>query len=90
MTITDTEKEGNDSNRQSGDTSVDVQADIESTLETKNGLQPATKLEGVPVPENNEVQPEYISGFRLFLVTGIVALVSFTMLLDTSIIVTVS
>ena len=90
MTITDTEKEGQDRNRQSGDSSVDVQAEAESTLDTKIGLQPAPKLEPISVPEGNEVPPEYISGFRLFLVTGIVALVSFTMLLDTSIIVTVS
>lgn len=88
MTSTDTEKDDKDGNRED-DTSMDVQADQEA-LDSQNGLQAAAKFEPMSVSDNVEVEPEYMSGFKLLLATGIVALISFTMLLDTSIVVTVS
>lgn len=90
MSITETEKEGGEHNQEADDTSMEVQIEPESRLDSKDGLQPieATKLE--PVTDNTNDEPEYISGFKLLLTTGIVALASFTLLLDTSIVVTVS
>lgn len=40
--------------------------------------------------ETAEVEPEYLTGFKLFIVTACVTLVVFLLLLDTSIIATVS
>jgi hypothetical protein len=90
MTLTDTEKECGERKQEGDDTSMEAQIEPEPRLDSKDGLQliEASKLE--PVADNTNAEPEYITGFKLLLATGIVALASFTMLLDTSIVVTVS
>lgn len=72
------------------ETSIDVQQEPEPRLGEKDGPPPTNASEPKPHPENQDVEIEYITGWKLILATGIVALASFTMLLDTSIVVTVS
>lgn len=67
--------------------SVAVEQEPEPPIEKKDSLQHVATSR--PSPENDN-EPEYVSGLKLILATGIVALASFTMLLDTSIVVTVS
>ncbi|KAF8850711.1 MFS multidrug transporter [Acephala macrosclerotiorum] len=66
---------------------LEVTQESEPRLESKDGLQPAAASEPKPTLELQS-EDEYISGFKLILATGIVALAAFTMLLDTSIVVT--
>lgn len=73
------------------DTSTETRIEPESRLKSKDALTLVEAAE--PVPESTNDTPDaeisYITGWKLFLATGIVALASFTLLLDTSIIVTV-
>jgi hypothetical protein len=66
-----------------------IEVPAEPQMELKDGLQPTAASEPKQNPELQDPD-EYISGFKLILATGVVALASFTMLLDTSIVVTVS
>lgn len=68
---------------------IEVLEESEPQLESKDGLPSTAVSQLKPTPELKS-EDEYISGFKLILTTGIVALTSFTMLLDSSIVVTVS
>lgn len=72
------------------DTSIEIQQKAEPRFDQKDGTLSTDASQTKPLSENQDTEIEYVSGWRLFLATGIVALACFTMLLDTSIIVTVS
>ncbi|KUJ12632.1 MFS multidrug transporter [Mollisia scopiformis] len=71
-------------------TSIEALQDAEPRLESKDGLQStiAAEPKTSSAPDNEDADPEYIKGLKLAIVIGVVALASFTMLLDTSIVVT--
>lgn len=92
MSIT-TENMEKSSNR--GTLTGEDEASIEGVEKTQprlesNGVPRTDSLEGTPPPENQNTEHEYVTGWKLLLATGIVSLATFTMLLDTSIVVTVS
>lgn len=92
MTLTETERDDAERIKDIDDVSTEAPVEPELRLRSKDGFQPVEKSEPKPIPNNldADAQPEYISGWKLLLATGIVALASFTMLLDSSIVVTVS
>jgi len=64
---------------------------LKSETDDARNESPSENVSATPQATNpKDVEYEYITGYKLFLVIGIVTLVAFIMLLDTSIVVTAS